>query len=128
MTGIDVSSEAIERARRLTVAPKSSLSYQQLDIEATDANALQNAPYGLVTCKLVYAFMKDKSAFIEEVRAITAPDGLFVVMTPLVDDLPPEKQNIGVAESDLQLIEKDFDRIALYKNKGLSYFIGQPKR
>lgn len=127
MTGIDISSEAIERAQRLTIAPESSVQYQQLDIESTDATALQSAPYGLVTCKLVYAFIKDKPAFVEKVKAITAPDGLFVVITPLVDDLPPEKQNIGVTENDIQLIEHDFDKIAQYKNKGLIYFIGRPK-
>lgn len=127
VTGIDVSSEAIDRARRLTVVPKSSLSYQQLDIGTTDVSALQNAPYGLVTCKLVYAFMKNKPAFIKKMKTITAPAGLFVVITPLVDDLPPEKQNIGVTENDIQLIEHDFDKIAQYKNKGLIYFIGRPK-
>lgn len=71
--------------------------------------------------------MKDKPAFIEKVKAMTAPDGLFVIITPLVDDLPPEKQNIGVTEDDLQLINHDFDKIALYKSKGLTYFIGRPK-
>lgn len=49
VAGIDVSSEAIERAQRLTIAPESSVSYQQLDIEAADASALRSAPYGLIT-------------------------------------------------------------------------------
>jgi len=123
VTGIDASANAIKRAAQLTVHP--NLSYIHLDIEqATTSQLAHPASYGLITCKLVYAFIQNKPAFLEKVRGLLNPNGIFVVITPRVDDVEPDKRAIAVDDSAIHLLEKTFKKVTLYTEKGLSYFIG----
>ncbi|MFB6884176.1 class I SAM-dependent methyltransferase [Streptomyces noursei] len=46
-----------------------------------DPADLPDAAYGVVTCRLVYRWMDDKAAFVDRVRRLLAPGGMFWVVT-----------------------------------------------
>ena len=125
--GVEASASAVKLAKSLTVMPQDSMSYHHFDIEKDNLKDLSHAPYGLITCKLVYAFIKDREAFLDRVSSILAPNGLFVVITPLPEDVPIEKQNIAVPPEAMNILAESFDQVALYREFGLTYFIGKPK-
>lgn len=121
--GIDVSTRAIEVARAVTLSP--DLMYMRFNIEEDDVRNLPFAPYGLIVCKLVYVFIKDKPKFLERVHQLLGPDGIFVVVTPHRDDLPKEQAEIGVDDGAMASLVTTFDQIALYKERDLIYFVGR---
>lgn len=97
--GIDVSSKAIDIASSLTNSQR--IKYVCADIESYKNDLqMQKQEYSLVTCKYVYAFIKNKPQFLSGIYDLLKEDGTFVVITPLLTDVPPEKSEIAV----------DFDR------------------
>jgi len=124
VVGIELSEQAINQARALTVVPANALAYVQFNIEQDSLSLLAHQPYGLITCKFVYAFVQSKAAFLERVQRLLAPQGTFVVITPLPESVPPEKQGITVAQDDIDLLGQYFKQLAWYKYRGSGYFIG----
>lgn len=123
--GIDASTTAIKLAQSYTVVPENRLSYVKRDVERETINNLPLALYSLITCKLVYAFVKDKPAFLERVKQLLAPTGAFVVITPLPEEVPPEKRGIAVSEGEVKLLSGEFRQVALYRDRGLTHFVGR---
>ncbi len=125
--GIDISSEAVRRAKKLTIIPDAQLSYAQVDLErdSLKEKAGMLEPYGLVTCKLVYAFIEDKYSFLERVKAVLHAKGMFVVITPMLEDVEEGKKSIVISDDDLKLLESCFKKVVIYKSNGLTYFVGQ---
>jgi 2-polyprenyl-3-methyl-5-hydroxy-6-metoxy-1,4-benzoquinol methylase len=130
--GVDAAASAVRIADSLTVVLPEKLRYLQFDIEQDDDAKLPYAPYALITCKFVYAFIKDKPAFLDKVGRLLQPDGIFVVITSHVQDLPPERRSIGVDDSELAALSEAFEQIACYKGDelggALTYFVGRSKR
>lgn len=128
-TGIDASVSAIQIAQSLTVAPQDHPQYIHFDIEQDNIDNLPLQQYSLITCKLVYAFIKDKPTFLESVKRLLAPDGIFVVITPHVNNVPAERRGIAVDDTDLTYLPASFHQLALYKGdepaSPLTYFVGQ---
>lgn len=123
--GIDVSNTAIEIAQSATTTPKESLDYIPLNIEQDSTSSLPLQPYGLITCKLVYAFIQDKAAFSTKVAHLLDKNGIFVIVTPLAEQTPPEKRNIAVTEQEIALLQQQFTQVTRYDENGLCYFIGK---
>jgi 2-polyprenyl-3-methyl-5-hydroxy-6-metoxy-1,4-benzoquinol methylase len=95
-TGIDTSEAAIKLAKSYTVLDDSQIKYRIFDLETQDAADLGATQFTLITCKLVYAFINDKAAFLRNVSRLLAKDGVFVILTPLKDQVPKEKAHIAV--------------------------------
>lgn len=109
-TGIDISERAIELARSYTVLDDNEISYKIFNLETQTAANLTFKTFLLITCKLVYAFINDKVAFLDNVSQLLAKDGVFVILTPLKDQVPKEKAHIAVEyEKTLQELEAFFN-------------------
>src|SRR6266567_9485434 len=65
--GVDISEVAVAAARPLTIVARDQLDYMRFDIEHDDLASLPLQPYGLITCRLVYAFMRNKRKFLDNV-------------------------------------------------------------
>ncbi|MBP2322634.1 2-polyprenyl-3-methyl-5-hydroxy-6-metoxy-1,4-benzoquinol methylase [Kibdelosporangium banguiense] len=128
VVGIDVSESAIDIARKLTTVSRRRLQYLHLDIECGGLSKLVNQSYDLITCKFVYALIKDKPAFLLKVHQLLAPNGAFVVITPVPEDVPAEKKMIIVASDDMSRLAREFDQTALYQEHGLICFVGRRRR
>jgi 2-polyprenyl-3-methyl-5-hydroxy-6-metoxy-1,4-benzoquinol methylase len=117
--------QRIKNATNLTTVSADWLRYLHFDIEDDDINKLPDQPYGLVTCRLVYAFIGERKAFLERIAKLLAPNGLFVVITPLPEDVPAEKSAIAVKPDDMNLLSQYFEEVVSYRELGLTYFIGK---
>jgi len=124
-TGVDTSTKAIELAKVAAIAPAKDLTYIHLSSANESFVALPGAPFGLITCKLVYAFVEDKPAFLSRVKDVLAPHGIFVVITPLPEDVAPEQRAITASPQDMHLLTNTFTQVAMYKDFGFTYFIGK---
>lgn len=126
--GVDASTSAIRLASQLTVVAREQLRYVRFDIEHDDTRKLPQQPYSLITCKLVYAFIQDKPAFVQKVKQLLAPGGIFVVITPHTDETPKERSEIAVGDRELKLLAENFQQLDMYKGDerggALTYFVG----
>jgi 2-polyprenyl-3-methyl-5-hydroxy-6-metoxy-1,4-benzoquinol methylase len=125
VVGVDASSSAIRKARSVEPSHRGRLSYVRCDFEHDDIADLPHQPYGLIICKLVYAFIKDQPAFLERVRRLLAPGGMFVVITPVPEEVPCEKKAIVARKHAMELLPLAFDQVAQYQAGGLIYFVGE---
>jgi len=122
--GMDVATSAISIARSLTTSK--NLAYYHMDIERDSIAHLPYQPYGLITCKYVYAFMHKKADFLERVKNLLAQNGTFVVTTPLLQDVPKEKLAIAVDyDKTLSELKTVFSRVDSYPVQEATTFIGR---
>ncbi|MEU5428519.1 class I SAM-dependent methyltransferase [Streptomyces olivoreticuli] len=70
------------------------------DIEAPHPPPLPQRAYALITARLVFAFIKDKPAFLPRVRSLLAPGGAFWVVTPMAERLPPDRASTGITSAE----------------------------
>lgn len=126
--GLDASVVAVQIASQQTVIPHNQLRYEHFDIEFDDFAKIPRQPYSLIVCKLVYAFIHDKPALIEHVNRLLAPGGIFIVITPHVDDTLAGRSGIAVGDNELELLANGFKQLDLYKGEersgALTYFVG----
>ncbi|MGI5457672.1 class I SAM-dependent methyltransferase [Streptomyces sp. CA-249302] len=101
-TAIDCSSAALKIAQ--AEQDGSGLVFQQLDIETDDISVLPDAGYALVTCRLVFAFIKNKPAFLDRIRCLLPPGGTLWLVTPLAERLPEERKSIGITVQQAELL------------------------
>lgn len=125
VVGVDVSDAAIARASSRTAFNEKGLVYKQNNIEDATDDSIFKETYGLITCKLVIAFIKDKINFLKTVYSLMKDDSIFVIITPALEDVLPEKKNIAVDIVNLVTIieSANFSIADKYKSDGLTYII-----
>ncbi|MEU9425308.1 class I SAM-dependent methyltransferase [Streptomyces sp. NPDC048342] len=102
-TAIDCSSAALKIAQAEQNTNDGPV-FEQLDIETDDTSLLPDPGYALVTCRLVFAFIKDKPTFLNRIRSLLPPGGTFWVVTPLAERLPEERKSIGITPQQAELL------------------------
>lgn len=110
-TGIDCSPSAVALATVHDVIPGPDLgsgpAWQCLDITTADLTALTHPAYALITCRLVYRWIDDKPAFLDRIRRILAPGGVFWVVTEIAGrrtTTNPALQKLGISPLDTELL------------------------
>lgn len=82
-TGVDCSPSAIALATAQDPGPCPGPVWTCLDITTDDLTALPELAYAVITCRLVYRWMDDKAEFLNRVRQLLAPGGVFWVVTEI---------------------------------------------
>ncbi|MFC8175222.1 class I SAM-dependent methyltransferase [Streptomyces sp. NPDC057235] len=110
-TGADCSPSAVALAAAHDAAPGSVLGpgpvWRCLDITTADLTALAHPAYALITCRLVYRWIDDKPGFLDRVRHLLAPGGVFWVVTELAGrraTTDPALQKLGISPLDAELL------------------------
>lgn len=117
--GMDSSDIAIEIAREAS----SYIKYIQADLEEPFPDVAKKNKYNLITCKLVFAFIKSKQDFITQVRGLLTTNGAFVIITPILEQVVPEKLHIAVdKEKTLSLLRSTFKKVSCYESLGFTVF------
>ncbi|MEU5240931.1 class I SAM-dependent methyltransferase [Streptomyces lydicus] len=104
-TGADCSPSALVLAAAHDSGP--SPLWRCLDIAADDLTTLPDPAYALITCRLVYRWMDNKSAFLSRVRELLAPGGTFWVITEIAGrrtSTDPALHGLGITSSDAELL------------------------
>ncbi|HWZ65204.1 MAG TPA: class I SAM-dependent methyltransferase [Patescibacteria group bacterium] len=126
--GIDVSASAVKLARSFSVVTPNKLDYLRFDIEQGDLSKLPLAPYGLITCKLVYAFIKDRPNFLQKISQELAPNGTFIIITPLPDDAPDKLAITVPYQRTMDELSAVFADVKSFREQGITYFVGKHRR
>ncbi|MFE1190045.1 class I SAM-dependent methyltransferase [[Kitasatospora] papulosa] len=107
-TGIDCSPSAVAlaAAHDTNPGPGPGPTWQCLDITTDDLTSLAHPAYALITCRLVYRWINDKPAFLDRIRRVLVPGGVFWVITEIAGrrtttDLALQKLGISPADAEL---------------------------
>lgn len=123
-TGIDCAPSAIDLAAGAGPGTGGQPRFQVMDFATDDLSGLPDPAYAAITCRLVYRFITDKDGFLDRVRQLLAPGGIFWVVTELAgrraDDDP--LKSLGVTAADVELLTSrwstvkvvDLDRLACF--------------
>ncbi|MFF9854125.1 class I SAM-dependent methyltransferase [Streptomyces litmocidini] len=108
-TGIDCSPSAVELAAAHDINPGvfPGPAWQYVDITTDDVTVLAHSAYALITCRLVYRWIDDKAAFLDRIRRILAPGGVFWVVTEIAGrrtTTNPALQKLGISPLDIELL------------------------
>lgn len=123
-TGIDCAPSAITLAAHTGPGTADRPRFQVMDFATDDLSELPDPAYAVITCRLVFRFITDKGAFVDRVRQLLAPGGIFWVVTELADrraDDDPLK-SLGITAADVELLTSrwstvkvvDLDRLACF--------------
>ncbi|MFG2794041.1 class I SAM-dependent methyltransferase [Streptomyces sp. NPDC048419] len=94
-------SVAAVRDRYAGLLPGLTARHLDFEDDQTVVNTVPAGEFALVTMRLVFAFMSDRTAAAQRVRRLLAPDGAWVVTTPLAEQLAAERAHIGLTRADL---------------------------
>lgn len=125
--GIDASSSAIKIARSFTTLPESDVCYVQRDVEKEGLEKLPFSPYGLVTCKYVYAFIKNKSKLLDKVMDILDYKSTFIIISPLIENVPEEKKTIAIEPKSTLIYLRKWFKVEYYELYEDGFFICRNK-
>ncbi|MGW0604036.1 class I SAM-dependent methyltransferase [Streptomyces sp. MT206] len=105
-TGIDCSPSAIALAATQDTAPGHGPVWRCVDITTDDLSTLPEPAYAAITCRLVYRWIDDKAAFLNQVRHLLAPGGSFWVVTEIADRRPATDplQDLGITPAQAELL------------------------
>ena len=124
VTGIDISPEAIKAAK----SASKYIDYIEMDFESDRGENLAGEEFDLITCKLVFAFVKNPEEFIEQVKKLLRNNGAFVIITPTLEQVEEGKQGIAVNhEKTRQLLETAFASVSYFTSDKLTVYIAHPK-
>ncbi|HJP80892.1 MAG TPA: class I SAM-dependent methyltransferase [Candidatus Saccharimonadales bacterium] len=112
--GVDGAESAIHIARSLTTQTV-HLTYLQGNLETLEPNDLPKQQFSLITCKLVFAFIKDKERFLKLAHEFLSPDGTFVIITPVFGSKTSEiKPSICVDRDETdRLLHEQFGHVTV---------------
>ncbi|MEU2874051.1 class I SAM-dependent methyltransferase [Streptomyces olivoreticuli] len=99
-TGLDCTPTAPALAQP-SAAP---VQYCCADIEAPHPPPLPQRAYALITARLLFPFIRDKPAFLSRVRSLLSFGGIFWVVTPMAERLPPGQESIGITGAEEELL------------------------
>jgi 2-polyprenyl-3-methyl-5-hydroxy-6-metoxy-1,4-benzoquinol methylase len=127
-TGIDCAPSAVALATDTGRGQDGQPRFQVMDFTTDDPSLLPDPAYAVITCRLVYRFITDKGAFLERVRQLLLPDGVFWVVTELADrrsDDDPLK-SLGITEPDLDVLATGWSTVTAADLDQLACFALRP--
>ncbi|MEK7606601.1 MAG: class I SAM-dependent methyltransferase [Patescibacteria group bacterium] len=116
VTGIDFSTVALQEAGKRLRACKEKLVLIEADLEHLHSLNMKTPAGTLWLCKLVLAFIKDKTKFLEDVRGKMNVGDMLFVMTPVLHEeiLYTKEDKPGIA---LRLEEADILMSTIFGDK-----------
>ncbi|MFF6786860.1 methyltransferase, FxLD system [Streptomyces sp. NPDC012510] len=117
---VDWSESALARARG---SHDSGVRWLRLDIEEGDLEPLHEDGYDLITLRLMYAFLSDRSRVMHELSRRLREGGAIVVITPLAANTPADRQDIALDEEEISLLASGWEQIQRFDADGLAVLI-----
>lgn len=120
-TGLDVSDVALLKAKNKAAEEKieNSTNFIEFNAEISNYKTIPNSPFDLITCKLVFAFIKDKPLFLQNIKSILNENGNFVLITPVLYpniEYSEHLNKISVnKEETLNLLKQNFSKVEIFK-------------
>ncbi|RST09067.1 methyltransferase, FxLD system [Streptomyces sp. WAC07149] len=129
---VDYSDGAIARARE-EHREVEGVRWLQLDIEADDPACLDGDDtetgtgtgpgYDLITLRLAYAFLRDRSRVLHALGERLREGGAIVVVTPLADSTPSDRRNIALDEDEIGLLASGWRQATRLEADGCAFLV-----
>ncbi|MFF2144634.1 methyltransferase, FxLD system [Kitasatospora sp. NPDC058190] len=100
---VDFAASALERARA-EHGHVEGVRWLRLDIERDDPAQLSEDGYDLITLRLMYPFLGDRTRVLHALGERLRPGGALVVITPTVEHTPADKRAIALDEEEISLL------------------------
>ncbi|GHE10350.1 methyltransferase, FxLD system [Streptomyces alanosinicus] len=107
---VDFAGSALDRARDEHVGTE-GVRWLCLDIECDDPADLHEDGYDLITLRLMYPFLRDRSRVLHGLGERLRPGGALVVITPVVEHTPAERRDIALDEDEIRLLSEGWKRV-----------------
>jgi 2-polyprenyl-3-methyl-5-hydroxy-6-metoxy-1,4-benzoquinol methylase len=105
-TGIDCSSSAVALAAAQGPGFRHEPVWRCMDFTTDDLSVLPEPAYAVITCRLVYRWIDDKVAFLNRVRHLLVPGGIFWVVTEIAGRRAASDplQSLAITPSQAELL------------------------
>ncbi|MGW1917309.1 bifunctional class I SAM-dependent methyltransferase/NUDIX hydrolase [Streptomyces sp. NPDC002076] len=117
---VDWSKAALTEARRTEAV---GVTYRRLDIERDDLGQLPSHAYDLITIRLGWAFVRDRTRVLNRLRERLRPGGALCVITPLSDGVPDDRRGIALDEQEIGLLRTGWASADRYDADGLALLV-----
>ncbi|MEU6591447.1 bifunctional class I SAM-dependent methyltransferase/NUDIX hydrolase [Streptomyces sp. NPDC046881] len=117
---VDRSSGALSEARR---AAGAGVTYRRLDVEHDSLDRLPHASYDLVTVRLGWAFVRDRTRVLNRLRERLRPGGALCVITPVADAVPEHERGTALDEEEIGLLSAGWESARRYDADGLALLV-----
>jgi len=81
-----------------------AVTYRLFDIEHDPLDELPHPAYDLITFRLSWAFVRDRTRLLNRLRERLRPGGALCVITPAAESVPDDKRGIALDEAELDLL------------------------
>jgi protein-L-isoaspartate(D-aspartate) O-methyltransferase len=103
--------------------PSAAVTYRLFDVERDSLDSLPHPAYDLITFRLSWAFIRDRTRVMNRVRERLRPGGALCVITPVADAVPKDKRDIALDEDELELLCADWSVADRYDADGLALIV-----
>ncbi|WP_432154275.1 bifunctional class I SAM-dependent methyltransferase/NUDIX hydrolase [Streptomyces tricolor] len=117
---VDRSTVALTEARRHA---GTGVAYRRLDIERDGLDRLPHPAYDLITVRLGWAFVRDRTRVLNRLRERLRPGGTLCVITPVTDVVPERGRGVALDEEEIGLLCAGWESARRYDADGLALFV-----
>ncbi|MEU9410113.1 methyltransferase, FxLD system [Streptomyces sp. NPDC048281] len=119
---VDYAPAALSRAQDHTPTA-STVTYLVHDIERDGTDGLPHPAYDLITIRLVWAFVRDRTRVMNRLRERLRPGGTLVVITSVTTNVPDERRDIALDEDELGLLCEGWRFAERHDADGLAFIV-----
>ncbi|MEU5136870.1 methyltransferase, FxLD system [Streptomyces californicus] len=122
---VDYADAALKRARADHAAVK-KVRWWCRDVEREpfpEAASDEEPGFDLITLRLCIAFISDRTALLRALGARLRAGGAIIVITPLAETTPAERQSIALDEDEIELLSEGFGKVSRFDAEGLAVLV-----
>ncbi|MFI9048177.1 bifunctional class I SAM-dependent methyltransferase/NUDIX hydrolase [Streptomyces sp. NPDC053427] len=119
---VDFAESALARARA-EHPDTDGMRWLCLDIEHDDLAPLSDDGYDLITLRLAYPFLHDRTRTLHALSQRLRPDGALVVTTPLAANTPSDRRDIALDEDEIGLLAEGWETVDRFDADGLALLV-----
>ncbi|TJZ57039.1 NUDIX domain-containing protein [Streptomyces piniterrae] len=99
------------------------VAFVHFDIERDPLAGLPHAAYDLITFRLSFAFIRDRTRVMNRLRERLRPGGAVCVITPVADAVPAGKRDIALDEEEIGLLSAPWHSVERRDAEGLAVLV-----
>ncbi|NUK23921.1 methyltransferase domain-containing protein [Streptomyces lunaelactis] len=103
--------------------PEASVRWLHLNIERDNLKPLKPGGYDLITLRMVYAFMRDRTRLARTLGRRLRKNGALVVITPLAAPTPAERRGIALDEDEIAHLMSMWDQAQRFAANGMAVLV-----
>ncbi|WP_181804620.1 methyltransferase, FxLD system [Streptomyces shenzhenensis] len=115
---VDFAPAAVNRAPTVP-----AVTYLVHDIERDGTDGLPHPAYDLITIRLAWAFVRDRTRVMNRLRERLRPDGILVVITPVTVNVPDDRRDIALDEDELGRLREGWRLAERHDADGLAFIV-----